>query len=97
VGYLTRFLPYVVGKRAAAPDGSKVVFRVGGRDPVAVQVAGGRGSLAADSGGATVSLAIPVTTFAALAGGRSDAPDDARIAGDEALGRRVLGSLGLMP
>jgi len=97
VGYFTRFLPYVVGKRAAAPDGSKVVFRVGGRDPVAVQVAGGRGSLAADADGATVSLAIPVTTFAALAGGRSDVPDDARITGDEALGRLVLGSLGLMP
>jgi uncharacterized protein (TIGR03083 family) len=97
VGYFTRFLPYVVGKRAAAPDGSKVVFRVGGRDPVAVQVAGGRGSLAADAGGATVSLAIPVTTFAALAGGRSDAPADASITGDEALGRRVLASMGLMP
>ena len=97
MGYFTRFLPYVVGKRAAAPDGSKVVFRVGGRDPVTVQVAGGRGSLAADAGGATVSLAIPVTTFAALAGGRSDVPHDARITGDEALGRRVLGSMGLMP
>jgi uncharacterized protein (TIGR03083 family) len=97
VDYLTRFLPYVVGKRAAAPDGSKAVFRIGGRDPVAVQVAGGRGSLAADPGGATVSLVIPVTTFAALAGGRSDAPDDARITGDEPLGRRVLGSMGLMP
>src|SRR5215471_16187511 len=97
VGYFTRFLPYVVGKRAAAPDGSKVVFRIGGRDPAAVQVAGGRGSLATDDGGATVGLAIPVTTFAALAGGRSDVPDDARITGDEALGRRVLGSMGLMP
>jgi len=38
-----------------------------------------------------------VTTFAALAGGRSDVPHDARITGDEALGRRVLGSMGLMP
>ena len=97
VGYFTRFLPYVVGKRAASPDGSKVVFRVGGRDPVAVQMAGGRGSLAADAGGATVGLAIPVTTFAALAGGRSDVPDDVRITGDEALGRRVLASMGLLP
>jgi uncharacterized protein (TIGR03083 family) len=97
VGYFTRFLPYVVGKRAAAPDGSKVVFRIGGLDPVTVQVAGGRGSLATDAGGATVGLAIPVTTFAALAGGRSDVPDDARVTGDEALGRRVLGSMGLIP
>jgi hypothetical protein len=38
-----------------------------------------------------------VTTFAALAGGRSDAPGDASITGDDGLGRRVLASLGLMP
>ena len=97
VGYFTRFLPYVVGKRATAPDGSKVVFGIGGRDPVAVQVAGGRGSLAADPDGATVSLVIPVTTFAALAGGRSDVPDDVDISGDRRLGRRVLASMRLMP
>ena len=97
VGYFTQFLPYLVGKRAAAPDGSKVVFRVGGRDPVAVQVAGGRGRLAAGLDGATVSLAIPVTTFAALVGGRSDVPDDVNITGDQQLGRRVLTAMGLMP
>jgi uncharacterized protein (TIGR03083 family) len=97
LGYFTRFLPYVVGKRAAAPDGSKVVFRVGGRDPVAVQVAGGRGSLAAGPDGATVSLAIPVTTFAALVGGRADVPDDVDITGDQQLGRRLLASMGFMP
>jgi uncharacterized protein (TIGR03083 family) len=97
VGYFTRFLPYVVGKRAAAPDGSRVVFRIGGQDPVAVQVAGGRGSLAADPRGATVTMVIPVTTFAALVGGRSDVPDDVGITGDRQLGRRILESMGLMP
>jgi len=97
LGYFTRFLPYVVGKRAAAPDGSKVIFRVGGRDPVAVQVAGGRGSLAAGPDGATVSLAIPATTFAALVGGRADVPGDADITGDQQLGQRVLASMGLIP
>jgi uncharacterized protein (TIGR03083 family) len=97
VGYFIRFLPYVVGKRAAAPDGSKVVFRIGGRDPVVVQVAGGRGGLAADPDGATVTLVIPVTTFAALAAGRSDVPDDAGISGDRQLGQRVLDSMGFMP
>jgi uncharacterized protein (TIGR03083 family) len=97
VGYFTRFLPYVVGKRAAAPEGSTVVFRTGGLDPVAVQVTGGRGVPAPGPGGATVSLAIPVTTFAALAGGRSDVPDDAGITGDRELGRRVLDSLSLLP
>jgi uncharacterized protein (TIGR03083 family) len=97
VAYFARFLPYVVGKRAAAPDGSKVVFRVGGLDPVAVEVTAGRGRVAADPGGATVTLAIPVATFAALIGGRGDAPADAGITGDRQLGQRVLDSMGIMP
>jgi hypothetical protein len=40
---------------------------------------------------------MPVTTFAALVGGRSDVPADVDIAGDQPLGRRVLASMGLMP
>ena len=31
IAYFTRFLPYVVGKRAGTPDGAKVVFRIGDR------------------------------------------------------------------
>jgi len=97
LGYLIRLLPYVVGKRAAAPNGSTVVFHIGSRDPVAVEVAGGRGRQVADSQDPTVSLAIPVATFAALAGGRCDVPDDVGIAGDRQLGQRVLASMGFMP
>lgn len=95
--YFIRFLPYIVGKRAAAPEGSKVVFCIAGRDPVAVEVVDGRGRLAPDPQDATVSLAIPVTTFAALVGGRCDVPADVAIAGDGRLGRRVLESMGFMP
>jgi hypothetical protein len=36
-------------------------------------------------------------TFAALMGGRADAPDDAVITGDRELGRRVLESMGVLP
>jgi uncharacterized protein (TIGR03083 family) len=97
VDYFTRFLPYVVGKRAAAPEGSKVVFGIGGAAPVAVEVSGGRGRVAAGPDGATVSLAIPVASFAALVCGRSDAPDDIGITGDRELGQRVLQSLSVMP
>jgi uncharacterized protein (TIGR03083 family) len=97
VAYFSRFLPYLVVKRAAAPDGAKVVFRIGARPPVAVEVAGGRGRLAADPDDATADLAIPVTTFAALAGGRSDVPADTVISGDQRLGRRVLESLAFLP
>lgn len=97
VGYFTRFLPYVVGKRAAAPDGSKVVFRISGRDPVVVEVTGGRGRPSADPQDAAVTMIIPVTTFAALSGGRSDVPGDVVIRGDRELGRRVLESMSFMP
>jgi uncharacterized protein (TIGR03083 family) len=97
LAYFSRFLPYLVGKRAAAPDGAKVVFRIGARPPVAVEVAGGRGRLASDPGDATVDLAIPVTTFAALVGGRSDVPGDTVISGDQRLGRRVLESMAFLP
>src|SRR6266516_4922506 len=72
LAYFIRLLPYVVGKRAAAPNGSTVVFHIGSRDPVAVEVAGGRGRQVADSQDPAVSLANPVATFAALAGGRCD-------------------------
>jgi uncharacterized protein (TIGR03083 family) len=97
VDYFTRFLPYLVGKRAAAPDGSKVVFAIGDRGPVAIEVSEGRGRPVADLSDPTVTLAIPVASIAALVGGRSDAPDDAVITGDRQLGRCVLGSMALMP
>jgi hypothetical protein len=97
VAYFSRFLPYLVGKRAAAPDGAKVVFRIGARPPVAVEVSGGRGRLAADPGDATVDLAVPVATFAALVGGRADVPGDTVISGDQRLGRRVLESMAFLP
>lgn len=97
LGYFTRFLPYLVGKRAAAPEGSKVVFRIAGRDPVTIEVTGGRARTAADPHDATVTLAIPVPTFAALVGGRSDAPGDTGISGDYELGARVLESLSFLP
>jgi uncharacterized protein (TIGR03083 family) len=97
VGYYSRFLPYVAAKRAAAPEGAKVVFRIGDAEPVAVEVAGGRGRPAADPADATVTLVMPVTTFAALAAGRDDVPDDVTVTGDSALGQRVLESMSLMP
>jgi uncharacterized protein (TIGR03083 family) len=97
LGYFTGFLPYLVGKRAAAPEGSSVVFLIGARDPVGVEVAGGRGRRADDLRDPTVSLTMPVATFAALIGGRSDAPGDVSITGDRPLGQRVLQSMTLLP
>jgi hypothetical protein len=53
--------------------------------------------VAADPGDATVTLAVPVATFAALVGGRADVPADTVISGDQRLGRRVLESMAFLP
>ena len=98
IAYFATLLPYVVGKRAAAPEGSSVVFRIGDREPIAVEVAAGRGRLTEGAPERpTTTLTLPVGTFGALVCGRSDAPDDVRIEGDVDLGRRIVAGLGVMP
>lgn len=97
VAYWARHLPYVVGKRAAAPDGTTVVVDVDDRR-TAVEVVDGRARDAAEiTGEPTVRLSMPATTFAALVGGRRDAPDDVVVVGDEDLGRRVVAGLAFLP
>jgi uncharacterized protein (TIGR03083 family) len=98
VEYLSRFLGFAVAKRAGAPDGTTAVFAVGDHPPVAVEVAGGRGRALDAPPAPTVRLELDPVTFAALACGRSDAPADlVTVRGDEALGRRIVASLGFMP
>jgi len=98
VGYLSRFLPFVVGKRAAAPEGSLVVFDIDGVNRLGIEVVDGRARpVEPEAGEATVRLRMPASTFAALTGGRSDAPTDVEVEGDEALAARILGSMGFMP
>jgi uncharacterized protein (TIGR03083 family) len=98
VAYFSRFLPLIVGKRAAAPDGTLVVFDIGDVHHLAVEVVDGRAREAAPSAAEpTVTLSLAPSTFAALVGGRSDAPDDARIGGDEVLGRTILSCLAFLP
>jgi uncharacterized protein (TIGR03083 family) len=98
IAYFTNLLPYVVGKRAGAPDGASVVFDMGPGRIVRIDVNGGRARLAdAREAPASVTIAMPATTFAALVGGRDDAPADVAITGDESLGRSIVGSLTLMP
>lgn len=97
VAYWSQFLPYLVGKRAAAPDGARVVIEVGGRS-LAVEVVDGRARAAERiDGEPDVRLSMPATTFGALVGGRDDAPDDVVISGDEELGRRIVANLGFLP
>jgi hypothetical protein len=40
---------------------------------------------------------MSATTFVALVGGRSDAPDDVTVDGDTELGRRIVEHLGFLP
>jgi uncharacterized protein (TIGR03083 family) len=96
--HFLRYVPYVVGKRAGAPDGATVVFVVGDLRRQAIEVVGGRAQAApGEPTDPTVTVTVPVATFAALVGGRDDAPADAEVSGDAELGRRVVASLGFMP
>ena len=98
IAYFSTLMPYVVGKRAAAPEGSTAVFRIGERAPLAIAVSGGRARPAEDTPTEpTVELAFPVGTFCALVCGRSDAPADYRITGDTELGARIVAGMGVMP
>jgi uncharacterized protein (TIGR03083 family) len=92
------FLPYVVGKRAAAPEGARVVVEIDGYDTVGIEVAGGRARLAeAPIAAPDVTVRTDVVGFASLVNGRARADDlDVEIHGDEALGRAIVDNLSVM-
>ncbi len=97
-------MPFVVGKKAGAPEGSTVVFDLGAplARTVAIGVEGGRAKLLdAAPARPTVTLSTDTETFARLACGRIDptAALDAgavRIEGDADLGRRVIESMNFL-
>jgi hypothetical protein len=103
IGRVTTTMPLVVGKRAAAPDGSCVVFSVAGPAGAVVPiVVAGRAAIADQvPAEPTVTLTMDVETYAAVAFGRWD-PDavvaDGRIVitGDEALGTSVVHAMNFM-
>jgi uncharacterized protein (TIGR03083 family) len=95
---------FIVGKRAAAPEGSSVVLTVTGRPelvfPVVVE---GRARLVGEvPAHPTVRIELPFPSFVALGGGRWDrheaeAHGGLRLEGDEDLGRRVLDGMAFTP
>ena len=92
---LQQALGYVVGKRAGAPDGSSVTFRLTGpaaRD-IHVLVDGRAAVVDSLPGPATVTLAMPALLFTRLAGGRGASTDEVEVSGDEGLGRQILANL----
>ncbi|KAA0917106.1 maleylpyruvate isomerase family mycothiol-dependent enzyme [Dietzia sp. ANT_WB102] len=102
VAEIVRALPRIVGKKAAAPDGSRVRFRITGETdtdlPLATDVVvDGRASLADvdDTAPATVELVFDTPTFVRATTGRivAEPGDGVEVSGDEDLGRAILGSL----
>jgi len=101
LGMMAEVMPFVVGKKAGAPDGCTVVFALEGpcaRD-VAVGVVGGRAALLDERPASpTVTLGMGTETFARLATGRlgpAGAVDAGAVVlgGDDRLGRRVLAEM----
>ncbi len=104
LGRCMRALGFIVGKKAAAPDGSSVVFVLSGpmARSVAVGVDAGRASvLDAVPESPTTVLRMATETLWCLLGGRWH-PDQVRsddlvhIEGDDALGRAVVQAANIM-
>jgi hypothetical protein len=96
---IAEVLGYLVGKRAAVPDGDSVTLVLDGplRRTLHVLVDGRARVVPRLDGPATASLTLPSGLFTRLCGGRVE-PDEralaaVRIDGDQDLGRRVAGSL----
>jgi uncharacterized protein (TIGR03083 family) len=99
---LLRTIPIVVGKRAATPEGRAVIIDITGEVSrhVVCEVSGGRAAIVAaatDEPLATVTL--DTEAFVMLATGRRTATslaDRIDLAGDQALGQRVVDNLNTM-
>jgi uncharacterized protein (TIGR03083 family) len=98
LAWWSQFLPQLVAKRAAAPDGTSAMFAIGDRTPMCVTVTEGRGAVGDVPAEPTVGLTMDAPTFAAFVGGRTDARVEAvAVTGDADLARRILDSLGFLP
>jgi uncharacterized protein (TIGR03083 family) len=98
-------LPAVVGKRAGAPEGSRILVRATGSSPVDLAlVVEGRTRLVdpAELGPPHVTVTLPFEALVALGGGRWDRPraeaeGDVTYEGDVELGHRVVEALPFTP
>jgi uncharacterized protein (TIGR03083 family) len=99
-GRIAGAVPFIVGKKAGAPDGTTVVFDITGQGRVAVGVDGGRAKpLSATPADPTVRLTMDLEAFNALGCGRwpaSEGMDKVAIEGDETLGRTIVEQMSFM-
>jgi uncharacterized protein (TIGR03083 family) len=89
-------LPYLVGKKAGAPSGSRVRFDITGLTPRTVNIAvDGRAAEVPDfSEDPTLVIRLDITDLARLIGGRVGGdPSAAVVTGDRGLASSVLGNL----
>lgn len=87
---------FVVGKRAQAPDGSRVALVLTGPLARTIRVAvDGRAAVVDDFGGAepTATITLDGFAFTRLCGGRLRGPADVVYGGDVELGERVVANL----
>jgi uncharacterized protein (TIGR03083 family) len=103
LGRVVGAMPFVVGKKAAAPDGATVVFELSAplAATISIGVDGRAKLLDAPPRDPTAVIATDGATFTRLATGRADpaaalAAGSVRLVGDEALGRRVVESLNFL-
>ncbi len=88
-------LGYVVGKKAAAPQGASVRFELTGPMARRIDVAVADRARVVDGlpGEPTATLTVPGDHFMRLVGGRGADPAAVEVAGDDALGRAVVANL----
>ena len=104
VGRVARAMPFVVARKAQAPDGVTVVFDITGPAGllIPVGVAGGRGSeLDSEPPTPTVRITADAETFACLGCGRWDANEalgsgKVVVTGDTALGESIVKQMNIM-
>jgi hypothetical protein len=111
-GALDRFraaIPYVVGKKAGAPEGATVVFDLTGEGARCwtVTVTDGRAKVTGETASArpedvTTTITLPFTAFVALGGGRWTTEDARRtgaleVDGDKELAERILTNMAFTP
>jgi len=93
-------IPFVVGKKAGAPDGTTVVVEVAGQEPFGVRVDGKRAGLTdALPQDPDVRLSMDLDTFNRLCTGRGDPEPLKRnvaVEGDAELGARILDQINFM-
>jgi uncharacterized protein (TIGR03083 family) len=104
IGRVARAMPFVVARKAQAPDSATVVFDITGPagQVVPVAVEGGRGNrLDSEPESPTVRITADVETFACLGCGRWD-PAEAlssgkiTVTGDTALGETIVKQMNIM-